>query len=357
MKLPLRRRILAPVALTMAALATLVGCAVSPTAVPSAGGYQPYAPPATAEVVALRSEFESSPQETHDFWSDPSLFENAVGIQYTSPDNGISGGTGDPATGAFIPPTTFVPAAESGNDYGDVPTGTLFDRNGLGGSALGRLYLQYEDGRGLCSASVVSSKSRSVVVTAAHCLTNFEDGMKLPKSALFVPADRNDAKEQPYGQWAAVQMLVPQYFLDNAKVEANGNVTGVGWTRDHAFLVMEEKNGQRIQDVTGGMGIAFGVPTKNITQVGYPSGEPYDGRDEYFCASTSWVQGWAAGYDHLCDMTPGSSGGAWMAYYNKGVGAGYVVAVNSTGTATRSEGSILGQEALTLYQQAEAIEP
>ncbi|GGA66373.1 hypothetical protein GCM10011490_16300 [Pseudoclavibacter endophyticus] len=341
-------------ALIVAVLA-LSGCATAPTAEASSGGYAPYMPPGEAGSLALRDDFESSPQETHDFWSDPDLFADAEGIQYTSPDNGISGGTGDPATGAYVAPTVPSPVAESPNGYGDVPTGTLFDRNGLAGSTLGRLYIQLDGERmGVCSASVVSSKSRSIVVTAAHCLVDFDNNNAIAQSVLFVPADRNNAQEQPYGQWAAVQYYIPQYFIDNAQVSPSGSVTGSGWTMDHAFLVMEEKGGQRVQDVTGGMGIAFGVPVQNIVQVGYPTAEPYDGTDEYFCASTSWEQGWAAGYEHACDMTPGSSGGAWMAYYDNQIGAGYVAAVNSTGNATHSEGSILGQGAFDLYQQADA---
>lgn len=332
----------------------LTGC-VSVSAIPSAGGYDPYAPPVEGEAVALRDDFESSPQETHDFWSNPDLFESAEGIQYTTPDNGISAGAGDPATGAFVPPTVPSPATENSNHYGDVPTGEVYDRTGLGGTALGRLYMQFDGDRmGVCSASVVNSKSGNVVATAAHCLVDFENNMAPPKSVVFIPADRNNGQEQPFGQWAAVQYLIPQYFIDNASVNPNGNVTGSGWTMDHAFLVMEEQNGKSIQDVTGGMGIAFGVPVEKLVQVGYPTAAPYDGTDEFFCSSTRWVQGWAAGYQHQCDMSPGSSGGAWLAYYDNALGAGYVVAVNSTGDNVTAEGSILGQGALDLYQQAEA---
>ncbi|MGO2111263.1 MAG: trypsin-like serine peptidase [Pseudoclavibacter sp.] len=332
----------------------LTGCAAMPNAVASSGGYAPYVQPGEEGSLALRDDFESSAQETHDYWSDPSLFADAEGVQYTSPDNGISGGTGDPATGAYVPPTVPAPAAESPNGYGDVPNGEVFDRNGLAGAALGRLYIQFgEDQMGVCSASVVNSQSRSIVVTAAHCLVDFANNNAVAQSVLFIPADRSNGQEQPHGQWAATQYYIPQYFTDNAQVDDSGAVMGSGWTMDHAFLVMEEKGGQRIQDATGGMGIAFGVPVQNLVQVGYPTAEPYTGEDEYFCASTKWEQGWAAGYQHLCDMTPGSSGGAWMAYYDNQLGAGYIVAVNSTGNATKAEGSILGQGAFDLYQQAD----
>ena len=351
-----RRRTVRTTLVALAAVALLGGCAVSPHAVPSAGGYAPNLPPVEGTEVTIREDFSSTPEETHEFWSDPTMFEGGTGVQYAPPENGISGGQGDPATGAYVAPTTPTPATESENAYGDIPNGQLYGREGLGASTFGRLYLEYDSGIGLCSATVVSSKNRSVVATAAHCLTNWDESGNIthPKSAMFVPADRNDAKEAPYDKWAAKSWLMPQNFLDNAKLNPDGTVTGSGWTTDFAFLIMEEKHGKRIQDVTGGQGIAFGVPVQKLTQIGYPSAAPYDGKDEYFCASTSWKQGWASGYDHKCDMTPGSSGGAWLAYYDKAIGAGYVVAVNSTGDRVNAEGSILGQGALALYQQAES---
>lgn len=333
--------------------AALAGCAISPQAVPAEGGYAPYAPAAAAEEVALRDEFEASPQETHAYWSNPDLFAQAEGVQYTTPENGIAAGAGDPATGAYVAPTVATPAAESASGFGDVPLAVPFDGQGLSGAATGRLYLEFEGSNSVCSASVVNSENRSVVVTAAHCLLDFGRSKASPRSALFVPADRGWAQQRPYGVWAAVEYLIPQNFLDNAEVASTGAVSGSGWTTDYAFLVMETRQGQRIQDVTGGLGIAFGVPVQQLTQLGYPTAAPFDGSSPYLCASTAWQQGWAAGYQHLCDMTPGSSGGAWLAYYDRQLGAGYVVAVTSTGTSTLAVGSVLGKGALELYGQAQ----
>lgn len=337
------------------ALVALAGCAAVPTAEPAAGGYVPYAPPVELDGVTLKDDFAASPAETHDYWADPTLFEGADPIEYTSPDNGITVAGGDPATGAFVPPTTPSPASETGTDLGTISTAQVYDRTGLGGTAHGRLYMQFAGGNGVCSATVVNSANRSVVATAAHCLVDLETRAPA-ESVIFVPADRNNAKEQPLGKWAATQYFLPQQFMDNAFVDAAGAITGAGWSHDFAFLLMEEQDGTRIQDVAGGQGIAFGVPVTHLTQIGYPTAAPFDGTEEYVCASASWTSGAMADYRHACDMTPGCSGGGWLTYYDRNTGAGYLVAVLSTVAFDRSStgGSVLGQTALTLYQQAEA---
>lgn len=345
-----RRRATAVLPLALALLA-LTGC-TGVTAVPSAGGYAPYAPPAGEEPVSLRDTFDSTVQETHDYWSDPGMFAGADGLEYTTPDNGISVGASDPATGAYFPPTTPTPAAETSNGFGDVPQAVPYDRAGLGASTYGRLYMDFDGSQFVCSATVVNSNSRDVVVTAAHCLVALDGSGKPATSVVFVPGDADNGQSQPYGVWAAVDYLVPQDFVDNARADESGRVSGDGWASDFGFLVMEEKNGQSIQDVTGGEGIAFGVPVQSLTQIGYPSAPPFDGSNEFMCASTQWTQSWSGGYSHLCNMTQGSSGGAWNAYYDTVLGAGYVVAVNSTGDDVSANGCVLGQRALELYRQA-----
>lgn len=247
-----------------------------------------------------------------------------------------------------------TPAAESANGFGDIPEAVPYDRAGLGAATYGRLYFEVAGSTYVCSATVVNSTSGNVVVTAAHCVMALDGSGTPATNVVFVPGDAGNGASQPYGIWAATEFLVPQNFIDNARADEKGRVSGTGWTTDFAFLVMEEKNGQSIQDVTGGQGIAFGVPVQAITQIGYPSAPPFDGSDEYMCASTNWSQSSAGGYSHLCDMTQGSSGGAWNAYYDKGLGAGYVVAVNSTGGNDVSNGSILGRQALELYREAGA---
>lgn len=340
-------------AVVSAAALLLSGCTVTNVeAVPAEGGYELYLPEVTSDDSGLRQEFAKNPGESHDFWSDPERRDNAEGMEFKTPDNGLPPGPGDPATGAYLPATEAMPSQPKG--YGDVPKAEVFDRQGLSASTFGRLYFTFDGGDTfVCSATVVNSKSGDIVATAGHCVAETDGSGNLAESVYFVPGDRDNGREAPYGTWAAVEMVVPQQFIDKARTDKNGMLTSdEGWNYDYAFLRMEEKDGKSIQDVTGAQGIAFGTPVQYLTQIGYPSADPFDGRDEYMCASTSFQSNWQGGYAHACNMTQGASGGAWMSDYDAKTGTGYLVAVTSTVDGTGIANSpVLGQTALGLYNQ------
>ncbi|MFD2675019.1 trypsin-like serine peptidase [Gulosibacter bifidus] len=340
-------------ALIAAAALVCTGCTVTNIeAVPADGGYELYLPEVTSADSGLRQEFSKNPSESHDYWSDPERRDNAEGMDYKAPDNGLPPGPGDPATGAYVPATQAMPSNPSG--YGDVPKAEVFDRQGLAASSFGRLYFTFDGGETyVCSATVVNSKSGDIVATAGHCVAETNGSGKLAESVVFIPGDKDNGRETPYGTWAAVEMVVPQQFIDKARTDDQGQLlSDEGWNYDFAFLRMEEQDGKSIQDVTGAQGIAFGTPVNYLTQIGYPSAPPFDGRDEFMCASTSFSSNWQGGYAHRCDMTQGASGGAWMSDYDAKTGTGYLVAVTSTVDATGMANSpVLGQTALGLYNQ------
>ncbi|MGO1544481.1 MAG: trypsin-like serine peptidase [Gulosibacter sp.] len=340
--------------LATAAALLMSGCAVTDVqGETSAGGYAPYLPEVRSDDAGLREDFEATPQESHDFWSDPEKLEDAEGMEFQSPDNSLPPGPGDPATGAYLPASATMPSDPTG--YGTVATAEVFDRNGLGASTFGRLYFTF-DGQMLnvCSATIVNSDSGSIVVTAAHCVVTTDGTGTVAQSVIFVPGDRNDAQEQPHGMWAATSVSVPQQFVDGAITDDQGYLqSDEGWNYDFAFLKMEEKDGQTIQEVAGAQGIAFGVPVDTLTQIGYPSAGEFDGREEYMCASTSFTSNWQGGYTHDCNMTQGASGGGWLSDYDQETGTGYVVGVTSTiSTGIPDTNSpVLGQTALNLYNE------
>lgn len=347
------RRRLSALAATMAATALLAGCAITDLDVrASSAGYQPFLPEVRSEDSGLREEFKLSPQEAHDFWSDADKLENAEGMEFKPPENGLPPGPGDPATGAYRPATAAMPSSPQG--YGVVSEAEVYDRNGLGASTFGRLYFSFTGtDLNVCSASVVNSESGDIVITAAHCVMQLDGSAAIAQSVVFVPGDRNDMSEQPHGMWAAVEVSVPQEFAQNARADENGQLTSDrGWSHDFAFIKMERQNGKSIQEATGGQGIAFGIPVETLTQIGYPSAGKYDGREEYMCASTSYTSNYQGGYSHSCSMTQGSSGGAWLTSFDSASGTGYIVGITSTTFIGQniSNSPVLGQTALNLFR-------
>lgn len=350
-----RRKSLSLAALALLALSVAACSGPAPSA-ESTGEYQPIAANIESDEASLREPFEMSPQDTHEYWENPEAFNLEPLLDYTDPEGSIGEQGGDTPTGAFVPPSNGLEIGDDGRGLGDEPEGQLYDPSGVGEAATGRLYMAFsDDERSVCSGTVVNSQSGNIVATAAHCIWD-SAGKRQAINTLFVPADSENSQNQPYGRWSAVEVIYSEIFAEEA--ESDPRIDGDGWKYDVAFLVMEEQDGQSIQEVTGAMGIAFGVPNQSLVSTGYPTQEPYDGTDRYYCSTNSYQLGYFGGYHWPCDMTPGMSGGGVFAYYDEDTDAGYLVAVNSLvffdsdGNVSHTESSVLGEVAQSLYARA-----
>jgi hypothetical protein len=104
-----------------------------------------------------------------------------------------------------------------------------------------------------CSASVVDSPARDLVITAAHCV-----GGGGSSQIAFVPAYDNG--RMPYGIWRVTRVIVDQSWISSANPNA-----------DVAFLTVSAPDGARIQDITGGERLGIGQPAGQYVRViGYP---------------------------------------------------------------------------------------
>lgn len=142
---------------------------------------------------------------------------------------------------------TVTSASEAAADDGAGPFGvtTVAAAN----SPTARVGPLFNGSRHHCTASVVRSPHRDLLVTAAHCLDGDDD-------LVFVPGYRDG--EAPYGTWKVRARYLP-----------------AGWSKgqdedsDVAFATVEGD----IQDVVGGNGFATGTATgaTAVTVIGYPS--------------------------------------------------------------------------------------
>lgn len=153
-------------------------------------------------------------------------------------------------------------------------------------------------------------------MTAAHCVYDVGKGFKAGWT--FVPAERNGIA--PYGQfrWASARVLTAW-------------TTG-GARRDDVALIRLQNNnaGHPVSYYTGWLGWRQNYPyTRSLHSFGYASN-----------ISTAWTSMCAAesfyasceGTDVLvkgCNMTYGSSGGAWVDEYKPYEVSGYVESVVS----------------------------
>ena len=201
----------------------------------------------------------------------------------------------------------------------------------------------------VCSGTAVTSPNESLVWTAGHCVflfawhTNF----------VFVPGYHNG--QAPFGEWPAVYTSAPASWVRNTNVRRDLGV---------AVVDPDPVTGATLTDTVGARGLAFnGVRDQAYVAYGYPANRQdnpdFTGEREFLCTVDS------AADDHFdggsgplplaigCDMTGGSSGGAW-------VGAdGLVYSVNSHGHPQMEtdvmDGAYQGDVARSLYNSVAGI--
>ena len=94
----------------------------------------------------------------------------------------------------------------------------------------------------VCSGTVVNSANESVVATAGHCV--YDDAANLANSStMFIPGYKDGA--QPYGVWDATQVLTTTQWMNGSQGD---------FRYDVGMLVLEQHNGQTIQDAVGSRG-------------------------------------------------------------------------------------------------------
>lgn len=183
------------------------------------------------------------------------------------------------ALALFLSGTPAVPAAEPAAPVPSV--GAVFFPSVAGLSVL--LHLPH-----VCSASVVRSSSRDLLVTAAHCV--YGTGLTME----FAPGYHDGVA--PYGVWAVRRAYVPAAWRTRLDPAA-----------DVAVLEVAPRAGRRIQDVVGSLPVGAPVSGSSVRLVGYPLGTG----GPVACGNTLNLTGVYPSMD-CTGLTDGVSGGPWI---------------------------------------------
>lgn len=174
----------------------------------------------------------------------------------------------------------------------------------------GRIFMEYQDGVGFCSGTIVPDQQESLVLTAAHCLID-EEGI-VPEAILFAPGYR--LGNAPYGYWDATEFAVTNEWATTAAAGRADERFDIG-----AIRIAPDSAGVTLGRAFGWRGIQFNNDWRQkFSSFGYPGDPPFDGERLYRCVSTAQHQNtdWFPSYPYPtgmgCDMTPGSSGGGWV---------------------------------------------
>ncbi|MFF9767769.1 trypsin-like serine peptidase [Streptomyces sp. NPDC014636] len=200
------------------------------------------------------------------------------------------------------------------------PKGTLFKGTRLVGTFFG------SDGPSgttwHCTGSVIDTKARNIVLTAAHCALNMKgDYVFVPKFVKGAAPDR-----QPYGIFH-----IQRIFVDPRYVPDQGSTTTkkVSSDLDTAFArVSANQQGTSLQDAVGG-GLTFARPsgyTHRVTVVGYPSYRHNSaGRAVKCTVPTKQLSGYRQLSMTCGGYYGGVSGSPWITDYQDDARTGHVI--------------------------------
>lgn len=244
----------------------------------------------------------------------------------------------------------------AGVEVADAPVLSARLPAALAGRATGRLFFTVGGQPRSCTASVVTSGNRSVVITAGHCLIAAEPetgGARLTATNFLFGPGYVDGTF-PFGRWTVQSVHVAQGWSQRTD-----------WSEDVAFLRMAPSaaSGDPVQAAVGALGVVFDVggaaarPGVSTALLGYPSVAPFDGSTLRWCATTSPTPAPPValhGFGLRCAMTAGYSGGPAVAEFDPDTGTGYVVGVGSHDYAAGTVYSAsLGSGALAAYTEAD----
>ncbi len=189
------------------------------------------------------------------------------------------------------------------------PTNTMYPYR-----ATGRLFFTIGSDTFVCSGSLIK---RGLVVTAAHCVTDYGT-KKLFTNFKFVPGYRQG--QAPYRVWTASRVWVPTGYFNGAATQCAPTAPGVVCKDDVAVIELAPQTNPTYPGTcTGWYGYRWnqwGVTGRGLTQVtqlGYPVA--LDGGllmqrtdSQGFVASATLMSNMIIG----SLMTGGSSGGPWL---------------------------------------------
>ncbi|MEU7148184.1 trypsin-like serine protease [Streptomyces sp. NPDC045470] len=198
------------------------------------------------------------------------------------------------------------PAATAPADDGSAYTPRSTEQN----ARVGALFEKDDSGDHFCTASVVQSPGRNMLITAAHCAFDVETGE--PVNDLVFAPDYRDGKE-PTGLWKVEKVVVDERWAKSQDEDM-----------DVAFLVLGSKDGKQIQDVLGGNTLGIDPGFDNDVKI---TGYPTSSETPISCHNRATKFSDTQMRVRCTDFAGGTSGSPWLADYDPKSHTGTVIGV------------------------------
>ncbi|WEB43602.1 hypothetical protein MOV08_32885 [Streptomyces yunnanensis] len=175
---------------------------------------------------------------------------------------------------------------------------------------IGTVFEKDDHGAHFCTASVVQSPGRNMLITAAHCAFDADAG-KPVSDLVFAPGYRNG--DEPTGLWKVNTVTVDDRWAKSQDEDL-----------DVAFLILDPKDGKNIQDVLGGNSLGIDRGFNNDVKItGYPTSRdtPISCQNRTTKFSNTQLRIQCTGFEG------GTSGSPWLADYDPKSHTGTVIGV------------------------------
>ena len=205
---------------------------------------------------------------------------------------------------------------------------------------VGALFEHDVSGEHFCTASVVASPGKDLLITAAHCI-NGGNGSGYKTDIVFIPDYRDGVA--PYGVWTPQRLLVAPQWAKSADPDF-----------DVGFVVLQTHDGENIQQVLGASQLGIDSGYKYLVRVtGYP-----DSADAPITCLNWTSRQSATQLKFDCDgYTGGTSGSPWVTHFDTRSRTGTIVGViggyqQGGDTPSISYSVYLNNDIHQLYEQA-----
>jgi V8-like Glu-specific endopeptidase len=211
------------------------------------------------------------------------------------------------------------------------------------GLRIGALFARGSGRDHFCTASVVASPGKDLLITAAHCINGGKNGTGYRKHMVFIP-DYRDGQD-PDGVWTPATLLVAPQWAHSSNP-----------AYDVGFVVLKPHDGKNIQQVLGANSLGTDLHYQYLVHVtGYPdrSAAPITCVNWTERSSNIRLEFDCAGY------SGGTSGSPWVIGFSPRSHTGTIVGLiggyqDGGNLPSISYSPLLGPAIQRLYRQAEA---
>jgi V8-like Glu-specific endopeptidase len=185
-------------------------------------------------------------------------------------------------------------------------------RTVAGSRVIGALFFNSGSGGHYCTASVIRTPKRNMLLTAAHCLYNLSTH-GWHRHIVFVP--RYSAGRRPYGTWPVWLMVADRRWLDQGDPAL-----------DFGFAAVQIMGGRRIADVVGANQLLIDQGYENrVVVAGYPAKENAPADRPIGCAGRTHRQAKGQLRFDCHGFYGGTSGSPWLSDYDARTQSGHVI--------------------------------